>query len=166
MILCGRRLISPSLMRTSLQTAHVRFSNSSLVFNTLELVPVKPENVFNEKDSVYISKDDGTVVGWHVDGSVTQEESDGKYTVWYPPPTLNDAIEYPTNAGFFKFNKDGSVEAHWYESNYYWSAPTYEVEPVKGTQILRCVSCGVDNSDGLCDSCGCGGYYYRYSYNA
>ena len=68
-------------------------------------------------------------VGWD---HYPDREGDGTVKIWYPRPTMADAIAYKdTQGGFFQFHRDGSVEAYCYDASYYWSAATYEAEPLR-----------------------------------
>ena len=159
---------SPEKMKTTLQTADVQFPNSSLVFNTLELVPICP----NPYDSypISIKTPSGSVVVWHPDGTVTEKTTDGTLKVWFSRPTMSGAVHYSADAGFFKFNSDSSVEACWDGCNYYWSAATHDAEPTPGYRVYYCDECEDEYKHplhrGMCESCNNIMYrdYYRYGY--
>lgn len=123
-------------MKTWLQTVDVTFKNSSLVFHTLELAPLMPlDAVYDDNGIVECHSHDRTIV-WDEGGVITQTEyASGTVKVWYPRPTLEDAIRYQkTDGGFFQFNHDGSVEAYCYDASYYWSPVVYEAQPFDGVQ--------------------------------
>ena len=150
-------------MSSMLQTVDVQFPNSSLVFNTLELVPVNP------KTYTCTIKTPSSVISWHDDGTVTEKAADGTLKVWFAKPTLADAVNCKSKSSFFKFNKDSSVEAYWYSTSYYWSAPK-DAEPVQGTSVYQCSECGTESEirfdKDMCDPCGHDIYQdsYRYGY--
>lgn len=152
-------------MASMLQTVDVQFPNSSLVFNTLELVPVNPNPY------TCAIKTDHSVIAWHDDGTVTEKTADGTLKVWFAKPTLADAIHSnPMEKGsYFKFNSDGSVEAYWYSTCYYWSAPK-DAPPVQGTPVYQCSECTAESptrfDKDMCDACMDAIYrdYYRYGY--
>ena len=123
-------------MKTWLQTVDVHFKNSSKVYHTLELAPLPKGGLCSYiKDDVVYSDSVKKIV-WEWDGTITQTDNDsGTVKIWYPRPTLADAIAYKdtegNDGGFFQFHRDGSVEAYCYDASYYWSAATYEAEPLR-----------------------------------
>jgi hypothetical protein len=123
-------------MKTWLQTVDVHFKNSSTVYHTLELAPVPKGGLCSYiKDDVVYSDSVKKIV-WEWDGTITETEKEtGTVKIWYPRPTLADAIAYKdtygTHGSFFQFHRDGSVEAYCYDASYYWSAATYEAEPLR-----------------------------------
>ncbi len=151
-------------MASMLQTVDVQFPNSSLVFNTLELVPVNPNPY-----TCTIKTVGGSVISWHDDGTVTEKIADGTQKVWFAKPTLADAIDSKAKGSYFKFNSDGSVEAYWYSTCYYWSGPK-DAPPVQGTPVYQCSECSAEATDpfdkNICKPCGDAIYrdYYRYGY--
>jgi hypothetical protein len=131
-----KNTVQADKMKTWVQTVDVTFKNSSLVFHTLELAPLMPVDAeYDDSSSVKYYNNDRSIV-WGEDGTITQTEYEcGTVKVWYPRPTLEDAINYKnTDGGFFHFKSNGSVEAYCYDAPYYWSPIIYDAEPFKGFQ--------------------------------
>jgi hypothetical protein len=119
-------------MKTWLQTVDVHFKNSSKVYHTLELAPVPKGGKCSYINDDVVYNDSVIKIVWEWDGTITQTEKEtGTVKIWYARPTLADAIAYKDgDGGFFQFHRDGSVEAYCYDGSYYWSAATYEAQPL------------------------------------
>ena len=125
-------------MKTWLQTVDVHFKNSSKVYHTLELAPIPNGGKCSYINDDVVYNDSVKKIVWEWDGTITQTEKEtGTVKIWYPRPTLADAIAYKhtdciygNQGSFFQFHRDGSVEAYCYDGSYYWSAATYDVQPV------------------------------------
>jgi len=119
-------------MKTWLQTVDVHFKNSSKVYHTLELAPIPKGGKCSYINDDVVYNDSVKKIVWEWDGTITETEKEtGTLKIWYPRPTLADAIAYVCgDGGFFQFHRDGSVEAYCYDACYYWSAATYEAEPL------------------------------------
>jgi hypothetical protein len=101
------------------------------------------------------------------------EERSGITYIWHPPPTLAQAVLHKEEGGFFNFMKK-SIECRMEGINYYWSAPTYDADPIDGQRVyygqrvFYCQECEAEvaaNAE-VCNSCKDAIYrdYYRFGY--
>ena len=104
---------------------------------------------------------------WYPDGVIVRTNEYGVKTIWYPKPTLKDAVVGPREEGryrYFRFNGD-TVEAYFYGANYFWSADEFQSDFEKGE-----VTCGFLGEDGVVvwdneDDCGCRNSYRCCGYD-
>jgi hypothetical protein len=65
-------------------------------------------------------------IHWNRDGTTKRVRKEDT-TIWWPKPTLADAVTNKRQGEFWKFNADGSVHVKDADGEWYWSAD-YEVE--------------------------------------
>jgi hypothetical protein len=154
-------------MKTVLQTVEVHMPKTNLPLTGFELRPVLPAIYDIEYEHiVHIKKADGSVVSWFDDGTVSEERNGITY-IWHRPPTLAEAVLHKEEGGFFNFMKK-SIECRMEGINYYWSAPTYDADPIDGQRVYYCQECEAEvaaNAE-VCSSCKDAIYrdYYRFGY--
>lgn len=127
---------------------------STSMLQTIEMRPLTPsdlwKDVLNTLTPIGI-EDHGTLYTWLPNGNITVKYSDEMLKVFYPRPTLNEAVE--TNSRIFgpthfRFSKSGSVVARYGERSYYWSedmpidgeSPIQALNPVKRLRFNKDLS--------------------------
>jgi hypothetical protein len=153
-------------MKTSLQTVEIIMPSATIELTGFELVPILPSSYdLVEEENVHIKKANGSIISWSSDGTVSELRGDITY-VWYPRPTMQDALSFPHDGSVIIFAKD-SVQCRWGGINYYWSNPVYDTEPVVGERIYYCAECEAEvQKDDMCSKCRDALYrdYYRFGY--
>jgi hypothetical protein len=126
-------------MTSYMQTVDIMLPGSTTMLQTIEMRPLTPSDlwrdVLNTLTPIGI-EDHGTLYTWLPNGNITVKYSDEMLKVFYPRPTLNDAVQ--TNSRIFgpthfRFSKSGSVVARYGERSYYWSEdmPIYSQSPIQ-----------------------------------
>lgn len=105
----------------------------------VEQCPVRP--VGYEKKIVAVKTEDSLIV-WRPEGNCEVYMADGRRKVFWPKPTLADAVGDLPLGRYYRFHADGAVEEVYKDcnpyadgTNFYWSADV-EAEPVKGEFVV------------------------------
>jgi hypothetical protein len=123
------------------QTALLYRPTSHLEFSTILRRPVPPPELVEILETgtpVAMQRYlDDAVIQWWPNGLVKVVQTDGAEQHFWRKPALGDAVKYRSwwsemSRGFFKFNSDGSVDAHCFEANYHWGADIREAAPEEG----------------------------------
>jgi hypothetical protein len=101
-----------------MQTVEIVMPYSSRPIFGLEPRPFLPEGWEHLKKCYDTS-------GWYYtfedDGSVRATDRDGIFRIWWPKPTLQDAVNLRGMGATFHFRSDGSVLAeNYFGENYFW----------------------------------------------
>ena len=155
---------STAKMKTTFQTVDLTIPGSHMTFQTMAEYPLPPPEI---AEHLRISrmprglKMPDAYFYWFPDGKAEVHRSNGNTEVYWPVPTIQEAIHYgrpncdccPKKTGyFFQYHKDGSVTCDGFGAKYYWSAP-FEGEPI-----------GVsDHSNLLVPYLGENGWYFHYN---
>jgi len=110
-----------------MQTVDIMLPGSISVLQTIEMRPLTPSNLWKDVLNTLMPvtvEDVGTLYTWLPNGNITVKYSDSILKVFYPRPTLNEAVQ--TNSRIYgpthyRFSKSGSVIARYGERSYYWS---------------------------------------------
>lgn len=144
-------------MTSYLQTVEVHLPNTTRPVYTMEMRPVCPVPL-EKGQPCRVTKEDGTVITWCHDGTITMDFKDTTTKVFYAKPTLQEALTQKGNGNgtFFKFNRDGSVELTAFNNNWFYGAPQDHPAEV-GAEIETAHLCVGGNWDlyslcyGYCD---------------
>jgi len=128
-----------------MQTVDIMLPGSTSMLQTIEMRPLTPSDlwrdVLNTLTPIGI-EDQGTLYTWLPNGNITVKYSDEILKVFYPRPTLNEAVQ--TNSRIFgpthfRFSKSGSVVARYGERSYYWSEdmPIDSESPIQALNSVK-----------------------------
>lgn len=109
------------------ETTVLYLPNAPFNVYSMEVCPTLPSDiapVLQEDYAVRKNKGRNSYIIWYPGGSVVHIMPDKTIKVWYPKPTLNDAVHsLNTNTRkMFQFNSDGSVMCFINGIPYYWPA--------------------------------------------
>ena len=107
----------------SYQTCEIHSNRTALTFYSLEEYPLPPKDLWKKvaDDGVLALKQpNGAIKIWWSTGVVEEFKEDGTLRLWYPKPTLKEAVYQDPGSEFFQFFPDGSVEAFTHGKTYLW----------------------------------------------
>ena len=125
----------------------------------------RPVGIIRDSDKMRIH--------WWPDGTIDMVSVGGGHLVFYPRPTLKDALAHSLSGDnkncFFKFEEGGDVYARWYGMNYFWSADTEVTTWEQGEEVVpyfaddgwhfptdaELEEGGPDSSEEYYQACGC-----------
>lgn len=133
-------------MTTHLQTVDVYPADSSVMLQTLLPAPVFPStlNRYSGYPDLFVSvtMDRYTL---YPDGRIECLCANGDTQVWWPKPTLADAIAYSGKGTLFEFKSNGTVYARLGCLTYMWGPTNRKEQPLEGTQV--CEDCFYSSGD-------------------
>jgi hypothetical protein len=122
-------ITSNTNLKSIKQTVEIFDQSKNILYYSFELRPSFPHGNYEPKNQmveIYWTKNRDKYM-WFPNGNIRRIRPNGESTMWYPKPTISDAInfkkEYPNEKSFFEFFKDGSVFVKYFNQNYYFSGP-------------------------------------------
>lgn len=127
----------------AIQTVDIRFPNSYVKVQDLEMRPELPDDLFELmmklKIPIQIIRDtDETIFTWEPNGIIDSEYYDGTKKTWWPCPSLNEAVKMSTQTCndcvgtcrqglFYQFVSQREIFLKWEDRNYVWKKLTPNV---------------------------------------
>jgi hypothetical protein len=117
--------MTENLKRTTCRAiAQVWIKDIPTRFTSYEEIPVSEyENPYLQGHGLTTPTE---TIWWNRDGT-TKRVRKNDTTIWWPKPTLADAVKNKRQGEFWKFNADGSVHVKDADGEWFWSAD-YQVE--------------------------------------
>lgn len=126
------------LYKTQLQSCEIYFPNSTNKIVGYEQAPPLPIPI-GQKFCCLVKRIFGAWVTWTPEKTQVDYE-DGRTIIYWPKPTMEDAILCGPQKGYYRFHKDGSVE-HGIAGEYYRWGRTIEVEYDDDGVYETCMLC-------------------------
>ena len=124
------------------QTCEIHSNRTGLAFYSLEEYPLPPKALWAKAantTAVALKQADGAVKIWWSNGTAEEFKEDGTMRIWYPKPSIKEAVYQHPGGEFFQFFPDGTVEAFTHGKAYLWGKSTNNrVE--EGVEILPTTS--------------------------
>lgn len=113
-------------MTSYFQTAELRLVAAPFPIDTYRmrpLMPISAKKKFAEEYNVKLTREDGVIFIWYLDGFVVEILPNGDTTTFAPKPTLESALKLAPCGQFTQFHKDGAVSGSNGCATLHWSAP-------------------------------------------
>jgi len=132
-------------MSACYQTTDVKLGNApgySVAYLQRPIMPFSARAKFAEGYSVKLTRPDGTVITWFVNGFTQIEAHNGDYMSFYAKPSIADAVHSDESNTFYQFHADGYIDYRGDNCFYTWSKDYPGVE--ENGEIFFDHKCGSD----------------------
>lgn len=120
------------MRKTCLAVARVWIKDMDIPFSSYEQIPVNEMTDTPHMAGHGLHTPD-EYIEWSRDGT-TKRVRENDTTIWWPKPTLADAVKLKRKGEFWQFNKDGSVYVRDGDGVWFWSAD-FEVEAPRRSYV-------------------------------
>ena len=137
---------APSIIR-GMANMHYKQSTYTVSKKTGEMSyemdypPICPFNIEEEKEDVLLIGEKVDWVIWHKGSTIEYINVDGDVTIYYPKPTLREAITWLNDGAYTRFYSDGSVEQRIDGKSSTWEGVGKEGKPFEGKKGWFCEHC-------------------------